>query len=125
MPERPLVEERENGPLMVRGATGLVAPDGAELEVKPAMALCRCGQSATKPFCDGSHKDAGFAGPGATLGADNMNQGCTEITISENGPYKFAMPEGAGDEKVFLCRCGLSSNKPFCDGSHKKQGWTA
>jgi CDGSH-type Zn-finger protein len=28
-------------------------------------------------------------------------------------------------EKVYLCRCGFSANKPFCDGSHKREGWTS
>lgn len=28
-------------------------------------------------------------------------------------------------DKVFLCRCGFSENKPFCDGAHKREGWTS
>ena len=28
-------------------------------------------------------------------------------------------------ESVFLCRCGHSANKPFCDGAHKREGWTS
>jgi len=42
----------------------MIGPDGAEIETKPAMALCRCGQSANKPFCDGSHNAAGFKSRG-------------------------------------------------------------
>lgn len=60
MTDGPKIEERENGPLVVRGVTRMVGPDGAEVAVKPVMALCRCGASKTKPFCDGAHKDIGF-----------------------------------------------------------------
>jgi CDGSH-type Zn-finger protein len=58
--------------------------------------------------------------------------GGLSISVTENGPY---MVEGAveiqdalgetvsNDGKAFLCRCGRSSNKPFCDGTHKKVGF--
>ena len=53
----------DNGPLLVKG-DGVVLKDGEgaefNLEDKPAVALCRCGQSANKPFCDGSHQGASF-----------------------------------------------------------------
>ena len=58
--DMPKIELRENGPLMVRGLDALSAPNGAPIECKPVMALCRCGRSNNKPFCDGSHNDAGF-----------------------------------------------------------------
>ncbi|MBI2477914.1 MAG: CDGSH iron-sulfur domain-containing protein [Planctomycetia bacterium] len=54
---------RDNGPLLVEGPFKLVDAAGNELPLpanKPAIALCRCGASANKPFCDGSHKTAGF-----------------------------------------------------------------
>ena len=53
-----------NGPLTVRGPVALVGADGETWQDIPAgtnLALCRCGQSATKPFCDGSHRRAEFA----------------------------------------------------------------
>lgn len=50
----------KNGPLMVKGLTDLVDSKGASLATEPAMALCRCGESKNKPFCDGSHKEAEF-----------------------------------------------------------------
>lgn len=66
MSQKPTVEERENGPLVVKGVTRMTGPDGAEVAVKEVMALCRCGQSKNKPFCDGSHNDAGFQSRGGT-----------------------------------------------------------
>jgi CDGSH-type Zn-finger protein len=55
---------RENGPFLIRGPIRLVDADGAEFDLpadKPAVALCRCGGSTNKPFCDGTHSRTGFA----------------------------------------------------------------
>lgn len=50
-----------DGPLIVRGDVVLETVDGERLERnRRTMALCRCGLSTIKPFCDGSHKPAGF-----------------------------------------------------------------
>jgi CDGSH-type Zn-finger protein len=50
-----------NGPLIVRGEVSLVTSDGLPIEQRRrTVALCRCGLSAIKPFCDGTHKPAGF-----------------------------------------------------------------
>ncbi|WP_419914184.1 CDGSH iron-sulfur domain-containing protein [Hoeflea sp.] len=54
------IEQRENGPLVVKNLGNLQLADGTEAECKPVMALCRCGGSSNKPFCDGSHKENGF-----------------------------------------------------------------
>ena len=45
-----------------------------------------------------------------------------KIIARENGPY---LVEVDGQVKAALCRCGHSSNKPFCDGTHKKVGFQA
>lgn len=51
------------GPLIVRGPVRVQLPDGTPVPgQRPTMALCRCGQSQTKPFCDGTHKQVGFTG---------------------------------------------------------------
>ena len=57
----PCVGIKPNGPLRVRGLR-LEADDGAEFEQADRCSLCRCGNSGTMPFCDGSHKEAGFRG---------------------------------------------------------------
>ena len=54
---------RENGPLVIQGAVKVVDHQGNEFAIAPGkdtIALCRCGHSKNKPFCDGSHKAAGF-----------------------------------------------------------------
>jgi CDGSH-type Zn-finger protein len=56
----------EDGPLIVRGDFELLTPDGTRIEPgRATVALCRCGKSAVKPFCDGTHKAVNFhAGTG-------------------------------------------------------------
>jgi CDGSH-type Zn-finger protein len=51
-----------NGPLRVEGDFEIVDPQGKAygLGGRTTVALCRCGHSANKPFCDGSHKTSGF-----------------------------------------------------------------
>ncbi|MBT8488428.1 MAG: CDGSH iron-sulfur domain-containing protein [Gemmatimonadetes bacterium] len=65
-----------------------------------------------------------------------MNDEKFTITISKTGPYKVEGPTKLVDDSgqpietregkpFFLCRCGHSSNKPFCDGTHNRQEWDA
>ena len=55
-----------DGPLIVRGDFRLLDQDGNEIDPgRRTVALCRCGKSAIKPFCDGSHKRSGFSAPSA------------------------------------------------------------
>lgn len=121
----------ENGPLVVAGDVRIEG-QGSE----PRVALCRCGQSDNKPYCDGNHVKAGFKATGEPLASttsDVTEQG-GEVSISRvpDGPLKVAghieICCGTGrkickSSKAFLCRCGASENKPFCDGSHKKIGF--
>jgi CDGSH-type Zn-finger protein len=55
-----------DGPLIVRGDFRLLDQDGAEIDPgRDTIALCRCGKSGIKPFCDGTHKRSGFSAPSA------------------------------------------------------------
>jgi CDGSH-type Zn-finger protein/uncharacterized Fe-S cluster protein YjdI len=54
------VEPRPDGPLFLRGPVRLVGPDGEVIREDTRVALCRCGGSANKPFCDGTHRRIGF-----------------------------------------------------------------
>ena len=57
-----IIKVRDNGPYKVTGPVRLIDADGAEwrLEAGASIALWRCGQSNSKPFCDRSHRAAGF-----------------------------------------------------------------
>ncbi|WP_363324447.1 CDGSH iron-sulfur domain-containing protein [uncultured Roseibium sp.] len=203
---QPIIEERPSGPLVAKNVPRLTGAAGERLDVQPVIALCRCGQSKNKPYCDGSHNDIGFVSepsPGRTpdelrvfkgkqidvhynrllcshagecgkrlnavfdttrdpwIVPDNADpdqirdtvQACPsgalswsepggmaihicgkdpEITLERNGPFRVTrirlasgvQAEGASADKYVLCRCGASKNKPFCDGSHSKIGWT-
>lgn len=57
-----------DGPLLVRGPVRLATPDGTPIVVdRDPIALCRCGKSKLKPFCDGTHKLSGFRAPSTSV----------------------------------------------------------
>lgn len=127
------VRVRESGPLAFHGA---LAIEGHEPMFRAT--LCRCGHSKRKPFCDGSHTAAGFTATGepATKPSEPLAQrdGAVQIAPSEDGPLlvtgSLEIVSGTGRTidrcgKTALCRCGGSANKPFCDGSHKTNGFRA
>jgi len=63
MPEATITPYRD-GPLLIRGPFSLRDQDGREIEVdRETIALCRCGKSRMRPFCDGSHKRVRFRAP--------------------------------------------------------------
>ena len=124
-----------DGPLIARGSLTVRRMDGDAIVSDTRLALCRCGASENKPFCDNSHAKAGFSDPGGlgrTAGAEGAAAGPLEIQTAPNGPLLTGGPvtlHGADGEvrltKAALCRCGLSQNKPYCDGSHSTGGFRA
>ncbi len=130
------IKVRVNGPLLCTGDIEVQDANGTVLEKSDDVALCRCGHSGNKPFCDGSHRDAGFSDDSCFTddkaeppGAD----GTLVITVRDNAMLiaKGAMTINSADgscsttrNKAALCRCGESANKPFCDASHKRCGFT-
>jgi len=60
---RPSIAAVTDGPLWVRGGIPIEGPDGFVYEVRNRVTLCRCGQSKTKPFCDGTHEQIKFSVP--------------------------------------------------------------
>jgi len=102
------------------------------------LTLCRCGASANKPYCDGNHAKAGFTATGEPASKDSAaletRGGPLQISAIPDGPLKFTGPleivSGSGrtierTNQTWLCRCGASANKPYCDGTHKRNGFKA
>ncbi|MEO1642094.1 MAG: ferritin-like domain-containing protein [Pseudomonadota bacterium] len=132
-PEVNLAHIRENGPLAVQAEIVLNGkPDGFR------RTLCRCGKSERKPYCDGSHVEAGFEASGEpeSRATDMMDvrDGALNIETLQDGPLQISGPVEicAGTGRVVertvscrLCRCGASKNKPFCDNSHMAIGFKA
>ncbi|MBV8636828.1 MAG: CDGSH iron-sulfur domain-containing protein [Candidatus Eremiobacteraeota bacterium] len=62
------IKVRENGPYLVNGTVTLIDADGNPYHVEQNFVLCRCGESKTKPFCDGSHRENGFTATERAVG---------------------------------------------------------
>ena len=125
-----------DGPLYIQGRLEIQTAEG-ETAHETRVALCRCGASTNKPYCDDSHAEAGFRDP-ATDVPQRLAEGDPTpstllvkfvpdgpilvdgtLTVSGSDASKAVGVRGA------LCRCGASSTKPFCDGSHAAAGFQA
>ena len=137
-PSLNFLQVEPDGPLFLHGKLELTENDGS-VRKENRIALCRCGESRNKPFCDNSHVEADFADDGslgiATLGP-SAGEAWDPLALSTvaNGPLLFRGPleiRGADSSdsqsagKGALCRCGASANKPYCDGSHVGVGFEA
>ena len=124
---------RENGPYAVHAPLTVAGQsDGYR------ATLCRCGQSRNKPWCDSSHVSAAFVASGEPpSGATEplaVRDGLLSVMPTLNGPLRvqgnLEICAGTGRTvarvtEAYLCRCGHSRNKPFCDGSHAAAGFEA
>ena len=86
MSQSPTIECKPNGPYLVKNLGDLIDGRGNSVDAKPVMALCRCGGSGNKPFCDGTHNKNGFSGSRLSEpGADKRESyRATRITIHDN-----------------------------------------
>jgi CDGSH-type Zn-finger protein len=142
--EKPISENviriSPDGPLYFRGQIQIDAEDGGAIFSDTHAAICRCGASQNKPLCDGSHSKIGFSDAGiAARAKDNAaetsasgNGDAMRISPRLNGPLhvqgKLRIENAAGEiifrgDDAWICRCGGSKNKPFCDGTHKAIGF--
>jgi len=124
------------GPYYLTGDLVIAGAPADMPGVTRRAALCRCGLSKIKPFCDNSHEADGFSDRGAVgergAGRDATG-GALEVKPAPNGPLLLSgnlrIVAGSGrvaweGTKTALCRCGHSKNKPFCDGSHRAAGFS-
>ena len=84
-----MVTVYEDGPLIVRGDFAITTQDGQPIPPgRRTVALCRCGHSASKPFCDGSHTRTGFRAPGGAQRprAADLDQGGRDLLRSVRPP---------------------------------------
>ncbi len=138
-PAKNTISIQEDGPLYLYGELTMVDAEDAELMKDTRMALCRCGLSSNKPFCDNSHEDGDFR-CGTSYNPERLElEPATEhggelvVKLIANGPFVVqGNYELSGDgqstgssKKMSFCRCGHSENKPFCDGSHRQAGFEA
>ena len=113
------------GDLEIHGAN-------VEIEAETRASLCRCGASTNKPFCDNTHLKIDFETADLdVVKVDETSEqgGKLKITATPNGPLEVVgnlqIEDTSGNviftgTKTWLCRCGASNKKPFCDGTHNQ-----
>ena len=129
---------RPNGPLICSSEKNVIVQDTDDnvIAKEKELALCRCGHSNNKPFCDGSHKqlatDTEQEFNDERTEALNSHAGELIITVKPNAMLLIKSPvtifsrsglSVTTRNKAALCRCGESDNKPFCDRSHSQCGF--
>ena len=123
----------ENGPLIVHAELSVAGDTSSH-----RATLCRCGKSFNKPYCDGMHRKAGFKATGEPDAGEietlTVKNGPLVVTPTKDGPLHVTgaleVCSASGRTisrtmETWLCRCGHSKTKPFCDGSHEAAGFTA
>lgn len=123
----------ENGPVEIHGDIQIEGHDS-----RTRMLLCRCGKTANPPFCNNAHRK-GFSATGlpgyreADDTTPELTDGPLKVTVFEDGPVEvkgnLEVINSDGSRvarltEAYFCRCGASGDKPFCDGSHKRIGFT-
>jgi CDGSH-type Zn-finger protein/uncharacterized Fe-S cluster protein YjdI len=138
LPPANRISVSRDGPLYAVAEMKLLDAERRPFASEIRAALCRCGASRNKPFCDGRHVDAGFADEGhlgvATLKTPSGEVAPgLEIRLRRDGPLvldgRFTVVGSDGTtveaSAAALCRCGASKNKPYCDGTHREIGFRA
>ncbi len=142
MDSKPKIAFTPNGPyylmhdMQATPVSNLRRASGEACATVRGAALCRCGASKNKPFCDASHLALPFTASGEpptqSSEALKMRNGPLLVSPTANGPLdvrgNLEICSGTGRtvarvERTRLCRCGGSANKPFCDGTHARIGF--
>ena len=136
-PEINSIQPFPDSALYVRGDIKVTDTEGNTIAEEMRLALCRCGHSKNKPFCDGSHGAEKFEDE-AAVGENQLSAraldttGRLNVTALPGGPLlvdgNFVLRNATNTRrgygnKTALCRCGASANKPFCDGKHTDIGF--
>ena len=121
-----------DGPVFATGRLVILDAERREVCRENRAALCRCGASENKPYCDGAHASEGFRDPGdvetarvrppeSEVGPDLTIRLRADGPLVLEGPFELRGSDGSEvrGAAAALCRCGASGNKPFCDGSHR------
>jgi uncharacterized Fe-S cluster protein YjdI/CDGSH-type Zn-finger protein len=124
-----------NGPYYFSGNIELQSEEGSTISSGTRFALCRCGATQNAPACDNSHFRIMFSAP-VTLpdqlpaNTEIPEPGVLTVKMQPGGPLlltgTFTLV-AKDDQKIkregrtLLCACGLSKNKPFCDGNHNNK----
>lgn len=128
---------RPNGPIYFFGDIEVQDHEGNTLLRDTRFAFCRCGASGNKPACDNSHQEIKWE---AGTDADKSKMPEIEkeehdkliIKLMKDGPAildgsytieSSSIGEHTSNKGIALCRCGASSTKPYCDGTHKGIGF--
>lgn len=84
--QKPTIECSPDGPYIVRNLENLQNSRGEPIPTRRTIALCRCGGSSNKPFCDGTHSNIGFSGQKTTDGSKDKRRNYVgkQITIHDN-----------------------------------------
>ena len=89
--ERPTATAYPHGPIIVRGDVEILVDGEPAERVRRTVALCRCGGSVIKPFCDGTHKVTGFCTP-------HEQALCRELVEGEGVEYEDLARSFDGDD---------------------------
>jgi CDGSH-type Zn-finger protein/uncharacterized Fe-S cluster protein YjdI len=129
-----------DGPVYFRGNLEVQNEEGEVILNDTRWALCRCGQSGNKPACDNTHTKIDFEAPAsfskASLEEEHSPADGSKLVLKalKDGPllvqgkyqiYSDTCQPVSSSKNIALCRCGASSNKPYCDGTHKEIGFSS
>lgn len=138
-PSKNRIQLQEDGPVYFFGDLEVQDAEGNTVLEDTRFAMCRCGASKNKPACDNSHQKLDWsadvhADTSKLEPLDEENHDKLLIKLMKNGPVLLegnytlestAIGSHTSSKNIALCRCGGSSNKPFCDGTHKHIGFEA